>query len=74
MTINSAMVGASSINWFNSRGDIFEAFKSGGSGFESHPGKLFYFFIFTFSNFFFKKKSTKNIPKLIHYVIGHVIV
>ena len=73
MKINSAPVGASCINWLNSRGDIVEAFKSGGSGFESHPGKLFYFFIFTFSNFFIKK-STKNIPKLIHYVLGHVIV
>ena len=55
MTINSAMVGASSINWLNSRGDIVLAFKARGQGFEPHPGKLFTIFLCGYFLFFFKK-------------------
>ena len=62
MTINSAMVGASGINWLYSRGDIVLAFKAKGQGFESHPGKLFQFF-FAFISYFFSKKILKLILK-----------
>ena len=63
MTINSAMVGASSINWLNSRGDIVLAFKARGQGFEPHPGKLFSIFLCGYFLFFFFKKILKLIQK-----------
>ena len=64
MTINSAMVGASSINWLNSRGDVIPAFEARGQGFEPHPGKLFSIFLCGYFLSFFKKNLEINPKRL----------
>ena len=71
MNINSALVGASCIKCFNSRGDSILAFKHSDHEFEPHPGEtLFIFFLRIFLSFFLKK-SQKNIPKMNFRAITH---
>ena len=71
MNINSALVGASSINCLNSRGDSVLACKYSDRGFESHPRKLFKFFFFSYLLIIFFKKS-ENIPKMLYDILGPV--